>query len=249
MDRMRARRWVAGAAAAAGAVLLLSGCGGKEVTFSPASAGVQADGRPGTTAAASPSGAASSAAAQSPAPVATPSNLVITTQGSTVCVRNKDTGSQACVGTHGTAVVNGVVIVDGKVVSTAGSDGSSIVVNGGSVVNGGNVVTGGSPPVPTSGQVTLSGAVQWRGAVSGTCQRSGEVRHAVVNLPNSGRLGIDAVGTGVVRISLVSGGDSYAGNWVGDSGIVSLADKSLTVNGARVGRGSNTVQVTASLNC
>jgi hypothetical protein len=236
-----------GAVAAAGAVLLLSACGGKEVTFTPASAGVQADGQPGTTsAAAQPS---SSAAGAQQSAVATPSNLVITTQGSTVCVRNKDTGSQACVGTHGTAVVNGVVIVDGKVVSTAGSDGNSIVVNGGSVVSGGNVVSGGAPPVPTSGQVTLSGAVQWRGAVSGTCQHSGDVRHAVVTLPNNGRLGIDAVGTGVVHIQLVSGGDSYAGNWVGDSGVVSLAEKSLTVHGAQVGRGSNAVQVTASLNC
>jgi hypothetical protein len=232
-----------GAAAAVGAVLVLSGCGGKDVTFTPASATdvVQpADGRPGTTSA--PPDVPSTPT--SPAAVATPSNLVISTQGSTICVRNKDTGSQACVGRSGTAVVNGVVIVDGKVVSTEGSSGGSVVVNGGSVVVGGSV-----PTVPTSGQVSLGGAVRWQGAVSGTCQRQGDVRHATVTLPDGGRLGIDAVGDGVVRIKLTSGGDTYSGNWVGDSGVVSLAEKSLTVNGAQVGRGSNSVQVTATLNC
>jgi len=241
MSANRVLRWVL-TAGAVGGVLLVTGCGGKEVTFTPAansSAVVQpADG----------SGAAptTSADAATPAsPVATPPNIVVSTQGSTVCVRDKNTGSQACVGSHGTAVVNGIVIVDGKIVSTSGTTGGgSVVING-----NGNVVTGDVPPVPTSGQVTLAGAVQWKGPAKGTCQRQGTVRHAVVDLSGGGRLGIDAVGTGVLRLSLSTGGNTYSGNWVGDSGFVSLGDKSLTLNGARVGRGSNAVQVSATLDC
>jgi hypothetical protein len=231
---------VAGAAGAA--VLLTTGCGGgKDVTFTPAanSSGIV---QPGDG---SPPSAASDGAQTPASPVATPPNIVISTQGSSICVRNKDTGSQACVGKNSTAVVNGVVIVDGKVVSTSGtSGGGSVIVNG-----GGSVVTGDTPPVPTSGQVTLSGAVQWRGSAKGTCQHSGDVRTAKVTLADGGTLNINAVGTGVVRIELASGGNTYSGNWVGETGLVSMTAKSLTLNGARVGRAANTVQITATLDC
>jgi hypothetical protein len=236
--------WGATSAAAA-AVLLTAACGSKDVTFTPAA---NASGliQPADGSAPASSGgggsAASSAAGSSAVPA--PSNLEITRQGSTICVRAKDTGSQACVSDHGTAVVNGVVIVDGKVVSTSGSPGGSVVVNGGSVVAG-----SGTPPVRTSGQVTLAGAVQWHGSASGTCQRQGEVRHAQVTLGDGGRLGIDVVGTGVVRLELASGGDTYSANWVGDNGYIALADKSLKITNAPVGRGSHTVQITASLDC
>jgi len=241
MRTNRALRWVLTAGVAGGA-LLLSGCGGKEVTFTPAanSSAIQpADGSAAATSTA-PGDAGAGAT-----PVATPPNIAISTQGSSICVRDKNTGSQACVSSHGTAVVNGVVIVDGKVVSTTGtSGGGSVVING-----SGNVVSGDVPPVPTSGQVSLAGAVQWSGSAKGTCQRQGEVRHAVVDLSGGGRLGIDAVGSGVVRIELASGGNTYSGNWVGSGGIVTLGDKHLAVNAAPVGRGANTVRVTASLDC
>ncbi|HEY6797764.1 MAG TPA: hypothetical protein VI248_24070 [Kineosporiaceae bacterium] len=247
MREKRVLAWGATGAAAA-AVLLTAACGGKDVTFTPVAANSTAVIRPADG---SPSSAGGGPGSSSAAAATTPSNVEITRQGGTVCVRSKDMGSQACVSDHGTAVVNGIVIVDGKVVGTSGSSGASVAVNGGSVaVNGGSVVVGDNPaPVATSGQVSLLGAVRWRGSASGECRRRGEVRHAVVTLGNGGRLGIDVVGTGVVRIELASGGDTYSGNWVGDNGFVTLAERSLKVDGVSVGRGSHAVQVTASLDC
>jgi hypothetical protein len=241
MAGKRVLSWGAASAAVA-AVLLTAGCGGKDVTFTPAadtSGAIQPAGG-------APSGGSGGSGAAPSSSAKVPSNLDITRQGSTICVRNKDTGSQACVSDHGTAVVNGVVIVDGKVVSTSGSSDGSVVVDNGSVV-----VDGDAASVPTSGRVALAGAVQWQGSASGTCHRRGEVRHAQVTLAGGGggRLEIDVVGTGVVRIVLTTGGDTYSGNWVGDNGIVSLADKSLKVNDAPVGRGSRIVRVTAALDC
>lgn len=245
MRAKRAVRWVLVGGAVIGAVLLTSGCGGgKDVTFTPAanSSGVQAaDGSAPATTSTSGGSAGSSGSAG-----ATPPGISIRTQGSSICVRNKDTGSEACVSRQGTAVVNGVVIVDGKVVSTAGSSGGdSVVVNG-----GGNVVVGGNAAgVPMTGTVTLGGAVQWRGSAKGTCERTGDVRHAKVTLGNGGTLSVDVVGTGVVRIDLSTGGDVYSGNWVGDNSFISLADKSLTVSQAPLGRGSDSVQLSATLAC
>jgi len=243
MRANRALRWVMTAGAVGGVLLVTTACGGQEVTFKPAanSSGIiqPADGSGAAPTTSADAGTSASASAS------LPPNIVVSTQGSSICVRDTNSGSQACVGRQGTAIVNGIVIVDGKVVSAAGSSGGgSVVING-----NGNVVGGDVPPVPTSGQVTLTGAVRWTGSAKGTCQRNGTVRHATVDLANGGRLGIDAVGTGVLRLQLATGGDTYSGNWVGDSGFVSLADKSLTLNAARVGRGANTVQVSATLDC
>jgi hypothetical protein len=253
MAGKRVLSWGAASAAVA-AVLLTAGCGGNDVTFTPAadtSGAIQPAGG-------APSGGSGGSGAAPSSSARVPSNRVITRQGSTICVRNKDTGSRACASDHGTAVVDGVVIVNGKVVSTYGSSDGSVVVDNGSVVvdNGSVVVDNGSvvdnedaASVPTSGRVTLTGAVQWQGSASGTCHRQGEVRHTQVTLAGGRRLEIDVVGSGVVRIELATGGDTYSGNWVGDNGIVSLAGKSLKVNDAPVGRGSHLVRVTAALDC
>jgi len=234
LRRNHVLRWLA-VGTAAGAVLMTTACGGKQVTFTPA-----AD----SSAIGAPAGGAASTSSSAPAPTAftTPPDVVVTTQGSSICIRSKNNGSVACVSKQGRAVVNGLVIVDGRIVGRADGNGS-VSVGDGSVVSGDNV-----PPVPTSGHVALTGAVRWSGTASGTCRHTGEVRHAEVGV-GSGTLTIDAVGTGVVRIELTSGGTSYSGDWVGDSGLVTLTATSLTVHAAPLGRDAQQVQVDGTLNC
>jgi len=212
------------------AALLTSGFGGKDVTFTPAGQTGSGALTPTVTGQAADGG--TSPPASSAASTALPSNIVVTTQGSSICVSDTASGSKACVGKGSDAVVNGVVIKGGKVVGPAGSGGG-----------------GGSTPVPTTGDVTLEGAVRWQGRASGTCRRDGQVRHTEVTLAGGGQLEIDAVGGGVLEVRLVSGGTEYSGEWVGQGGLVTVRDGSLSLNRAPVGRGSRTVQVSATLNC
>jgi len=241
MRANRALRWVMTAGAVGGVLLVTTACGGQEVTFKPAanSSGII---QPADGSGAAPTTSADAGTSAS-APASLPPNIVVSTQGSSICVRDTNSGSQACVGRQGTAIVNGVVIVDGQVVSAAGSSrGGSVVING-----NGNVVSGDVPPVATSGQVTLTGDVRWTGSAKGTCRRAGTVRHARVDLTGGGWLEIDAVGTGVLTVHMFAQGNAYVGNWVGRTGYVTLGDKSLTLASAPLA--NNRVQVSATLDC
>jgi hypothetical protein len=228
---MNTNRMVRTAVAVVGlaTVLATAACGQRDVTFQPQAA-------TGSTGTAPAGGASSSTAA------ATPSDVVVTTQGSTICISRKGQSGQACVSSHGTSIVNGVTVVDGKVVSV---DGSGADAGGGVVVNGATAT-----PVPTSGEVTLSGASTWKGTAHGECYGSGtSVRQVNLTLGGGATLHVQAVGGGVAKIELQQGSDLYSGNWVGDSGIITLADKSLTVNSARLGKGSQSIQVSGTVNC
>ena len=233
---MRGIRWAVVATSVV-AVFGVSACG-SALNLRPAGATASdSGGSPATTAGSS---AVSTASPSAGDPV------VVTTSGSMVCVKHKSGGGQACVSSHGTAVVDGIVIVDGKVVASASGSGSDgVVVNGGSVVVGGgnDAVT-----VPTSGQVTLSGAIRWSGTAKGTCTRTGSVREATVDV-QSGRLTVHAVGEGVLTLGLEGSSGEYGASYVGDSGVVTMDDGHLSVHQARLGGSAGTVVLDAALNC
>jgi hypothetical protein len=207
---------------------LLAGCGGKEVTFQP----VDGPGASETTSPPSSSPSVTGQAAQSTG-VSTDAStgVVISRNGTTICVRGRN-GGQACTGLNGTIVVDGVTVSKGVVVS--GDPGSVSTVT----------------PRPTSGQIRISGAVNWSGRATGTCDGHGTgVRRVVAELPGLGRLAVQSVGDGVLKMSLDAKGDAYALSYVGSGGPVRATDGSLVIDSARMGRGGRTVTVSGSFDC
>jgi len=211
-------RWVLPAAVAAVALVALTGCAERSLNVQPAG---------GSGSAASPS-ATVSAAVPSAGVTTDPSGLVITRNGSTVCVKSRN-GGQACSSGTGTIVVDGITVSNG-------------------------VVVGGSAnptPVPTKGTVKLSGALTFDGAVTGTCDGKGtQARTVKVDLPGKGPMVVTAVGGGVLKISLETGGDTYSLEFVGQSkSPVTLSAGRTVLKAAQLGQGVHAVMVDADFDC
>jgi hypothetical protein len=208
---------------ATGAVLVAAGCGGERpVTFQPIG---------GTGGSAQPSvSTPSSTAVQARSSTDPASGVVITRSGSVVCVRGPR-GGTACTSGQGTVVVDG------------------ITVSGGVVVRGNGEAVSGVPSRPTKGQVRLSGAVTWSGTATGTCAGHGlGVRVITASLPNVGRLEINNVGDGVLRVNLEANGTSYGLNHVGPGGPARSTDTRTIIDDARLGKGSQ-VTLDADFDC
>jgi hypothetical protein len=213
------------------AVLATAGCGERTVAFQPA------DGPGGssppvtatvTTTASAPSNVAPTGVTTDPA-----SGVVVSRNGSLVCVRGRN-GGQACTSGNGTVVVDGVTVSNGVVVSGGG---------GGAAVS---TVT----PQPTTGRVRLSGAVNWSGTATGTCEGHGtRVRTITANLPSLGRLAVRNVGDGVLKVSLDAKGQDYGLSYVGQGGPVRSTDSRTVIDDARLGRGTSAVVLNADFDC
>lgn len=213
----------------AGAVLLTAGCSGKEVTFQPVDGSASAESP--STQGSSPAATGQTAADPTGVTTDASTGVVVSRNGNTICVRGRN-GGQACTGLNGTIVVDGVTVSKGVVVS--GDPGSVSTVTS----------------RPTSGEVRISGAVSWSGRATGICDGHGTgVRRVVAELPGVGRLAVQSVGNGVLKMSLDVKGDAYALSYVGSGGPVRAAGDSLVIDNARLGRGGRTVTVSGSFDC
>lgn len=227
---MRGRIGLGAAALATGVVLMTAGCGGsKSVDFQPAGGSGSASSQPTVTVTQTAGADGANGVSTDPA-----SGVVITRNGSTICVKGPH-GGTACTSGHGTVVVDGVTVKDGVVVS-GGANGA----NGVSTV----------PPQPTKGTVRISGALTWSGTASGTCGGHGtEVRTVSAELPNLGSLEVRSVGGDVLQVRLVAKGSSYGLNHVGSNGPVSSTDSRLVITDARLGKGGNQVVLSGDFDC
>jgi hypothetical protein len=212
------------------AVLATAGCGQKTVSFQPADGpgGASPPVTATVTTTATPT-AASDGVTTDPA-----SGVVVSRNGSLVCVRGRN-GGQACTSGNGTVVVDGVTVSNGVVVSGGGAGGVAV-----------STVT----PKPTKGTVRISGAVSWSGTATGTCEGHGTgVRTIRADLPGVGRLAVNNVGDGVLKVALEAKGQSYGLNYVGEGGPVRSTSDRTVLDGARLGRNGNTVVLNADFDC
>lgn len=220
---MRGRVGVGMAALAAGAVLMTAGCGQDAVSFQPAG-GSGAPAATTTVTASAPAAAATTDAAN---------GVVVSRNGSLVCVKGPR-GGTACTSGSGTVVVDGVTVSNGVIV---GGGGNGVVVS---------TVT----PKPTSGQVRISGKVTWSGKATGTCEGAGTGTRTIrADLPSLGKLEVQNVGDGVLKVSLVANGSSFGLNYVGSGGPVQSTGSRTVITDARLGRSGNTVVLNGDFDC
>lgn len=223
---MRGRVGVGMAALGLGAVLMTAGCGQDEVTFQPA-------GGEGSAPAATTTVTATATAGATAATTDAANGVVVSRNGSLVCVKGPR-GGTACSSGGGTIVVDGITVKDG------------VVVGG----NAGGVVVSTVTPKPTSGTVRITGKVTWSGTATGTCEGGGTRSRTIrATLPGVGNLVVQNVGDGVLKVSLAANGSSYGLNYVGNGGPVRSTDTRTILTDARLGRSGNTVLVSADFDC
>jgi hypothetical protein len=231
---MRDRIGVGAAVPALGvviAVMTAAGCGQNAVTFQPADGPAGSEGPSVTATATAPAQEAPSGTAQGGVTTDAATGVVITRQGSTVCVRGPR-GGRACTSGRGVVVVDGVTVKDGVVVRGDGAAASVVKTR------------------PTTGRVSLSGAVTWSGTARGVCEGHGRgVRRIAAELPGLGRLVVNSVGEGVLRVALVANGTRFGLSSVGRNGTLDVTGSRTVIDDARLGGSGRQVVLSADFDC